>query len=127
MYILNNEEFQKTYLTNEEISNLKSNSNKFNVYKRYFQNNSISKDFEQLVSQSFIKNKPIVLITDKTICIYSNEQIKQIANSNFYNQVPLQFLRLSRLNNDLSSVLQKKMKLTTKIETPNWKIEIFYP
>ncbi|MBR2526440.1 glycosyltransferase family 39 protein [bacterium] len=127
LYVLNNEDFQKTYLTEEEMNDLKNNSNKFKIYKRFFKSKNISKDFEKLVSNNFIKDKPIVLITDKTICIYSNEQIQQIADSTFYNQVPLQFLRLSKLNNDLFTILKKKMKLISNIETSNWEISIFEP
>ncbi|MEE3350364.1 MAG: hypothetical protein VZR09_10050 [Candidatus Gastranaerophilaceae bacterium] len=123
LYTLNNEDFQTTYLTENEINDLKSN--KYSAYKRYFQSNNVSKAFENLVCENFVKNKIIVLITDKTISMYNDEQLKIIAGSNKYENFPLQFLRLSKLNNDLVSVLKKHSKQTDIIENNSWAIYVF--
>ncbi len=123
LYTLNSEEFQKTYLTEEEINNL--NNNKYNAYKRYFLSDDIPKEFEKLACNKFIEDKSIVLITDKTISMYSNEEIRMITQSNQYEKFPLQFLRLSKLNNDLILTLQKNTKHTDIINDKNWIIYIF--
>ncbi len=123
LYALNNEEFQKTYLTKEEIDSLKTDKHK--AYKQYFENMDISEEFDKLVYEKFIKYGTCVIITDKTISMWNNEQIKAIAESNKYENSPIQVLRLSKLNNDLISVFQKYMKLTTKFENNTWAIYVF--
>ena len=67
----------------------------------------------------------IVVMTDKSISMYTDEQIKTIVNSKNYQGYPLQFLRLSKLNNDLLKVLHKEGKLQKKIMVNNWEIFVF--
>ena len=65
------------------------------------------------------------MIKDNTICLYNNNQIKEIALSEYYKQVPIQFLRLSKLNNDLISILSQKMRLEKTIKSTSWDIYVF--
>ena len=57
--------------------------------------------------------------------MYSKEQIFAISNSDKYKSYPLQFLRTSKLSNDLQYVFQKKLKLVDKIEDNVWLIYVF--
>ena len=57
--------------------------------------------------------------------MFSNEQIKAIVNSENYQQYPIQFLQLSKLNNDLITILSKKMHIKQIYRINNWEIFIF--
>ena len=80
---------------------------------------------EDAIFNNFIKNNKIVVIKDNTICLYNNNQIKEITLSEYYKQIPIQFLRLSKLNNDLISILSQKMKLEKTIKSDSWDIYVF--
>lgn len=45
--------------------------------------------------------------------MFTNEQLAVLANSANYEKYPLQFLRLSKLNNDIIAVISKKQKTKT--------------
>lgn len=121
LYQLNSLEAQNTYLTENEIKD----KNKYRGIKRYLQTNSVSSEFEQYIEKSFIHNKNVVLLIDKSISMYSNEQLQMIANSPEFEKFPFQFLRLSKLSNDLKYVLSKKMHLVESFENKNWEIFVF--
>ena len=78
------------------------------------------------IQKHYIKdNNCIIVLTDKSICLYSNEDLQKIINSENYEQYPFQFLRMSKLNNDVIRVLSKKMKLKNKIFYKTWEISVF--
>ena len=127
LYILNSDAAQKTYLTNDEINGLKNdNGNKQIYYKRFLTNDKISEEFIKFVDEKFSVNKPIVLITDKTICVFNNQQISQIVQSSHYSNYALQFLRLSKLNNDLLKVLKSRFKRYDVYNSDMWDVYVFY-
>ena len=127
LYILNSDAAQKTYLTNDEINGLKNdNGNKQIYYKRFLTNDKISEEFIKFVDEKFSFNKPIVLITDKTICVFNNQQISQIVQSSHYSNYALQFLRLSKLNNDLLKVLKSRFKRYDVYNSDMWDVHVFY-
>ncbi len=127
LYILNSDAAQKTYLTNDEINGLKNdNGNKQIYYKRFLTNDKISEEFIKFVDEKFSVNKPIVLITDKTICVFNNQQISQIVQSSHYSNYALQFLRLSKLNNDLLKVLKSRFKRYDVYNSEMWDVHVFY-
>ena len=127
LYILNSDAAQKTYLTNDEINGLKNdNGNKQIYYKRFLTNDKISEEFIKFVDEKFSVNKPIVLITDKTICVFNNQQISQIVQSSHYSNYALQFLRLSKLNNDLLKVLKLRFKRYDVYNSDMWDVHVFY-
>lgn len=127
LYILNSDAAQKTYLTNDEINGLKNdNGNKQIYYKRFLTNDKISEEFIKFVDEKFSVNKPIVLITDKTICVFNNQQISQIVQSSHYSNYALQFLRLSKLNNDLLNVLKSRFKRYDVYNSDMWDVHVFY-
>lgn len=127
LYILNSDAAQKTYLTNDEINGLKNdNGNKQIYYKRFLTNDKISEEFIKFVDEKFSVNKPIVLITDKTICVFNNQQISQIVQSSHYSNYALQFLRLSKLNNDLLNVLKSSFKRYDVYNSDMWDVHVFY-
>lgn len=121
LYQLNSLEAQTTYLTEDEIND----ENKYSGIKRYLLTDSVSPEFEQYIEQSFIHNKKVVLLTDRSISMFSNEQLKMIANSPAFEKYPFQFLRLSKLSNDLKFVLSKKMHQVKSFENKNWEIFVF--
>lgn len=126
IYLLNSIEAQKTYLTPNEISEIKSNKNKNKFIKRYLIQENIPKEFENYIINNFAKeNKNLVIIKDNSIAMLSNEQLKLVAKSNNYEAYPFQFLRLSKLYNDTINVLKKNYKLKQKITNKNWEIYIF--
>ena len=127
LYILNSDAAQKTYLTNDEINGLKNdNGNKQIYYKRFLTNDKISEEFIKFVDEKFSVNKPIVLITDKSICVFNNQQISQIVQSSHYSNYALQFLRLSKLNNDLLKVLKLRFKRYDVYNSDMWDVHVFY-
>ena len=127
LYILNSDAAQKTYLTNDEINGLKNdNGNKQIYYKRFLTNDKISEEFIKFVDEKFSVNKPIVLITDKSICVFNNQQISQIVQSSHYSNYALQFLRLSNLNNDLLKVLKSRFKRYDVYNSDMWDVHVFY-
>lgn len=127
LYLLNTESVQETYLTKDEINGLKNDSSKKHVYyKRFLTDNKITLQFKKYVEENFAVNKPLVLIVDKSICMFSNQQISQIVQSDNYYSYPLQFLRLSKLNNDILSVLKSKYKKYDVYSTEMWDVYIFY-
>ena len=127
LYILNSDAAQKTYLTNDEINGLKNdNGNKQIYYKRFLTNDKISEEFIKFVDEKFSVNKPIVLITDKSICVFNNQQISQIVQSSHYSNYALQFLRLSKLNNDLLKVLKSRFKRYDVYNSDMWDVYVFY-
>ncbi len=127
LYSLNSEDAQKTYMTDSEISGIKNDkSNQYKYYKRYLLSDKINNDFVKYVKDNLVKDEhQIVILSDKSISMYTDEQIKTIANSQNYESYPLQFLRLSKLNNDLLKVLRKEGKLQKRIMVNNWEIFVF--
>ena len=66
-----------------------------------------------------------MLAVDLSFILLYNDQILKISKSNEYKKYALQFLRLSKLNNDLLTVLQRNLKQIDKIENESWIIYIF--
>ena len=126
IYNLGNDEAQTFYLTSDEINGIKTDKNNKNKYiKRFLSNGTISKDYENYILKNFANNKDIVVIKDKSIAMFSEEQLKLITQSQNYNQYPFQFLRISKFYNDLTKALTEKYKLKQLIENKNWEIYIF--
>jgi len=130
IYSLNGEKYQKTYLTDSEMKEINQKKNLYKNYKRFLLSENIFKDFENLIKEDYIKNIPpkneLILITDKTICMYSDKMLKQIvSNQDLYEKNPIQFLRLSKLNNDLIKVLSKNMTIKKDINLGSWQVYVF--
>lgn len=126
LYILNAEAAQKTYLTEPEINGIKNDrKNIHKYYKRYLLTGSINKDFEDYIKREFLQNDKVVIISDKTISMFTDKQLAALANSANYEKYPLQFLRLSKLNNGLIAVTFKNRKLKQHIIFKNWEIFVF--
>jgi len=130
LYILNSEEYQKTYLTREELNEIRNKRNLFENYKRFLLSSDIPQGLDKLIKRDFtdkIKNgENLVLVRDLEICIFDDKQIKDIANhEEFYKKNSIQFLRLSKLNNILINVLSKYLKPSKVIKTNNWEVYIF--
>ena len=130
LYMLNSEEYQKTYLTQDELNEIKNKRNLFENYKRFLLSSEVPQGLEQLIKKDFVdKIKTggnLVLIRDLGICIFNDKQIKDIAShEEFYKRNSIQFLRLSKLNNILITVLSKHLKLDKVINTNNWEVYIF--
>lgn len=120
-YMLNSVDAQKTYLSDKEIEEIAQKHNMIENYKSYLLSDKISKEFSDYILTNYAKNsKNIVLVVDKGICILSNDQIKDILNSK--STAPIQFLRLSKLNNDLITVLKTKYIVEEIINYNNWQI-----
>lgn len=121
LYLLNSEEAQKTYLTDDE----RNNKNKYDGIKRYILEDKVTENFEEYVEDNFIHSNNVVLLVDRSISMFSNEQLKQIATSVDYQKYPFQFVRMSKLSNDLIKVLSKKMNLVKRFQNKNWEIFVF--
>lgn len=114
LYTLNGEEAQKTYLTIDEINGIKNDKqNLHKYYRRYLLTNTPDKNFENYIKTNFLKSNDIVIITDRTISMFTEEQLKMIIHSGNYEKFPIQFLRLSKLNNDLFIYSIQKLKTKT--------------
>lgn len=129
LYSLNAVDCQKTYLNEKEISEINKKENLYKNYKRFLSSKVITKDFENYVVRNYIsptKNQ-LVVLEDTGICIYDRETIDKILNSGdeIYKKLPIQFLRLSKLEDNLITVLSKKMKTEKVLVTNNWKICVF--
>lgn len=126
LYTLNSEATQKTYLTDNEIFGIKNDrQNLHKYYKRYLLTNFVNKDFEDFIKQNYLQNNKVVIISDKTISMFTTEQIAFLVNSADYEKYPIQFLRLSKLKNDLIKTALKYMKLKQYIIVKNWEIYVF--
>lgn len=126
LYQLNSEEALKTYLTENEIAMLNTDKqNLHKYYRRYFLSANVTEDFEKYVENTFMLQNEIVVLRDKSISMFSQNQIKMIVQSENYEKYPLQFLRLSKLNNDLLLVLSKNLSLKKHINVNNWEIFVF--
>lgn len=126
LYILNGEEAQKTYLTAEEINGIKNDKqNLHKYYRRYLLTNTPDKNFENYIKKEFLKSNDVVIITDRTISMFTGEQIRMIIHSGNYEKFPIQFLRLSKLNNDLLYTASKNLKLKQHLNVKNWEIFVF--
>ena len=55
--------------------------------------------------------------------MFSNQDISKILDNG--GTVPIQFLRLSKLNNDLISVLKTKYKVKKHVLDGNWEVFVF--
>ena len=120
-YMLNSVDAQKTYLSDKEIEEISQKHNMLENYKNYLLSDKISKEFSDYILTNYAKNsKNIVLVVDKGICILSNDKIKDILDSK--STAPIQFLRLSKLNNDLITVLKTKYLVEKIINYNNWQI-----
>lgn len=123
-YMLNALEAQKTYLTNNEIDEISKKHNMVENYKRYLISDDIPNEFSNYVLTHYAKDsKTLVLVVDKGICMFSNENIKSMLNNG--GTVPIQFMRLSKLNNDLISVLSSNYKVQKHIIDGNWEVFVF--
>jgi len=117
LYKLNSPEAQKTYL--------KAGSGTKEALKNYFLSDDIPYEFSKYIEENLLKNNNIVIITDRSISMFTNEQVKYITASGNFDRVPLQFLRLSRLNNDLVATAAEKFRLKKHINVKNWEIFVF--
>lgn len=123
-YMLNAVEAQKTYLSDNEIAEISKKHNMVENYKRYLISDYITNEFSNYVLTHYAKNsKNLVLVVDKGICMFSNENIKSILNNG--GTVPIQFMRLSKLNNDLISVLSSNYKIQKHVVDGNWEVFVF--
>ncbi len=123
-YMLNAVNAQKTYLTDKEIEEISKKHNMVENYKRYLLSDKITKEFSDYVLTHYAKNsKNIVLVIDKGICMFSNKDMQSILNNG--GTVPIQFMRLSKLNNDLISVLSANYKVQKHVLDGNWEIFVF--
>lgn len=128
LYSLNAEDAQKTYLTLPEIIEIRDQKNLYKNYKRFLLSDEYSKDFENYVMKNYVNNskKDLVLVDDLGICMFTDENIARILKSErAYEGCPIQFLRLSKLENNLIKVLSKKMKLKKTAINGNWQIYVF--
>jgi len=130
LYWLNSPEWQKTYLTDSEIEKINTKQNLYQGYRRFLLSHEISIGFKNLVETVFInktkKGQKLVLITDLSICLYNDQMIDQIVSKeNLYTKNPIQFLRLSKLNNNLIKVLSEKMRLEKVVKLNDWQIYAF--
>ena len=73
----------------------------------------------------FSNKNSIVILKDNSIAMFSDEQLKLIAQSQNLDKYPYQFLRLSKLYNNIIKVFNKNYKLKQKIINKNWEIYIF--
>ena len=126
IYQLTTSEAQKTYLNENEIKSINQNKSYKNQYiKRFLIQNNISKEFENYVLNMFSNKNSIVILKDNSIAMFSDEQLKLIAQSQNLDKYPYQFLRLSKLYNNIIKVFNKNYKLKQKIINKNWEIYIF--
>ena len=123
-YMLNTVDAQKTYLADKEIEEISKKHNMLENYRRYLTSDKITKEFSDYVLTHYAKNSEnIVLVVDKGICMFSNENIKTILENG--GTVPIQFMRLSKLNNDLITVLKTKYKVQKHVLDGNWEVFVF--
>lgn len=123
-YMLNSLNAQKTYLTENEIIEISKKHNMVENYKRYMLSDDIPKEFSDYVLKNYAKNsKNLVLVVDKGICMFSNENIQSILANG--GTVPIQFMRLSKLNNDLIGVLETKYKIKEHLIDGTWEVFVF--
>lgn len=123
-YMLNSLNAQKTYLTENEIIEISKKHNMVENYKRYMLSDDIPKEFSDYVLKNYAKNsKNLVLVVDKGICMFSNENIQSILANG--GTVPIQFMRLSKLNNDLIDVLETKYKIKEHLIDGTWEVFVF--
>lgn len=87
--------------------------------------NTPDKNFENYIKKEFLKSNDVVIITDRTISMFTGEQIRMIIHSGNYEKFPIQFLRLSKLNNDLLYTASKNLKLKQHLNVKNWEIFVF--
>lgn len=126
LYILNTEEAQRTYLSQDEISGIKNDrQNIHKHYKKYLLSRKINPELEEYIGKTFLQNSNIVILSDKSISMFSDKQLQEIALSENYEKYPIQFLRLSKLNNDLIKTASKKLNLKKHIIVKNWEIFVF--
>ena len=123
LYQLNREEAQQTYLTAEEIQGIKNDKRHLHqYYKRYLLTKTPDKKFTDYIKKEFLQNNQLVIISDKTITMFTNQQLEILANSENYEKYPLQFLRLSKLNNDLLYTALQSYRLKQHLYAKNWEI-----
>lgn len=123
-YMLNSLNAQKTYLTENEIIEISKKHNMVENYKRYMLSDDIPKEFSDYVLKNYAKNsKNLVLVVDKGICMFSNENIQSILANG--GTVPIQFMRLSKLNNDLIKILETKYKIKEHLIDGTWEVFVF--
>lgn len=128
LYTLNATEKQKTYLSDKEIEQISRKQELYKNYKRFLLNENPTKEFETLIKKNYISktSSKLVVITDLTICMYDDYAIKKIvSDENIYYKHPVQFLRLSKLNNDLIRVLSYNMRLKQVLRTGSWQVYVF--
>lgn len=130
LYLLTSEEYQKTYLTQEELNEIRNKRDLFENYKRFLLSSEVPQGLEKLIKRDFsdkIKTgEKLVLVRDLGICIFNDKQIKYIVNhEKIYKRNSIQFLRLSKLNNILINVISKYLKQEKVINTKNWEVYIF--
>lgn len=129
LYSLNTEDCQKTYLTQKEITGIKNNDDLYSSYRRFLSSDKISKKFENYIVQNYINDskKDLIVIDDHGICMFSGTNIHKILGSGekIYRGCPIQFLRLSKLENNLIEVLSKHMSLKKTLADNNWTIYVY--
>ena len=126
IYKLTTPEAQKTYLTQDEINGINTDKNNKNKYiKRFLTQDNIPKGFESYVLSNFSDNNHVVIIKDTSIAILSDSQLKLAVQSENFDKYPFQFLRLSKLYNNMITVFSNNYKLKQKITNKNWEIYIF--
>lgn len=129
LYTLNTEDCKKTYLNPEEIEKISRKKDLYGNYKRFLLSEKISKDFENYIVKNYTSNnsKDLVIIEDRGISPFSDEKLSKIIKSGdkVYKTIPIQFLRLSKLENNLLKVLSKNMKLKQSFTAGSWQIYVF--
>lgn len=129
LYSLNGADFQKTYLRAQEIALANSKDAKYQAYKRFLLEKNPPELFQKRILDKFAPKKrgqQVVVITDKSICLFSEEQIREIAaQEGIYEKYPIQFLRMSKLNNFLILTLQKRLSIKKHFENEYFSVSVF--
>lgn len=130
VYILNSQEYQKTYLTPKELDEIRQKHNLFENYKQFLLSSKVPIGFENLVKHDFVDKinpgEKLILVRDLGISMFNDEQLKYVVNhEEIYKRNSIQFLRLSKLNNSLITVLSKDLKKEKVIKNGNWEVYVF--
>jgi len=129
LYSLNGEACQKTYLTPQEMIDIRNKNDLYESYRRFLSVQNFSDEFEDYIIKHYVKHskKDLVVIDDLGICMFSDEALAQIlkADERVYKGFPIQFLRLSKLENNLIKVLSKNMELKKSFLAGSWMIYVY--
>ncbi len=126
LYKMNSDTYKNIYLTKDE----KFEKNQKKSLKRFLKAEQISPKLKVKIlsdyTQKMKNNDNLVYIKDCGICLLNENKIKQVvSNEKFYQNAPLQFLKMSKYSDIFISVLSEKMILKEKIKYKGWEIYVF--